>query len=132
MFAEPFSTPGHVFVIRWVARIWALAMFLLWGAFFLEHLKWFVDPRGWPPPFVFALMSLHFLLLVGLLLGWKWELLGAGLTLSSAIVFFSFAAGANAPVFILITAMPALLWLYCAWRGRGPAIKVLPPILPLV
>ena len=121
MLAQPRSTPVYVVVLRWIARLWALAMFLLWGAFFVEHLEWFTDPRGWPPPSVFALVSLHFLMLVGLALGWRWEVLGGSLALVSAIVFFSLAAGANAPVFIATIAVPAVLWLYCAWREHGPA-----------
>jgi hypothetical protein len=112
-----------VVVARWVARIWAAVLVLLWGAFFLEHLAWFADPQHLPPPRVFLLVGLHFLMLVGLLAGWKWELAGAVLALATSVPFFAATAGRNSPWFALVTAVPSALWLYCAWqerRGRSP------------
>jgi hypothetical protein len=107
-------------VARWAARLWAAALVLFWGAFFLEHLAWFAYPQQLPPPWVFVLMGLHGLMLVGLLAGWKWELVGAVLVLASSVPFFAVAAGRNFPWFALVTAVPSVLWLYCAWQERGP------------
>ncbi len=107
-----------VALARWAARLWAAALVLFWGAFFVEHLAWFADPQRLPPPWVFSLVGLHFLMLVGLLVGWKWELPGAIVVLASSVPFFAAAAGRNFPLFALVTAVPSALWLYCAWQGR--------------
>jgi len=105
-------------VARWVARGWAAAVFLLWGAFFLEHLAWFADPRHLPPPRVLLLVGLHFLMLMGLLAGWRLELVGAVVTLTTAVPFFAVTAGRNFPWFTLVTVVPSALWLYCVWQER--------------
>src|SRR5438270_13099928 len=105
-------------VARWAARISAAALVLFWGAFFVEHLAWFADPQRVPPPWVFLVVGLHFLMLAGLLAGWQWELAGATLALASSVPFFAFTAGRNFPLFTLLTAGPSLLWLYCAWHDR--------------
>jgi hypothetical protein len=106
-------------VARWAARISAVALVLFWGSFFVAHLSWFANPHQLPPPWVFLVVGLHFLMLVGLLVGWKWEVAGALLALASAVPFFAVAAGRNFPWFALVTAVPSVLWLYCAWRERG-------------
>jgi hypothetical protein len=108
------ATARDVLVLRWVARALSLALFLLWGAFFVEHLgEWFADPANLPPPYVFVMQGLHGLFL---LVGWRWELLGAGMVLATAVPFFWFAAGSNFLLFASVTCLPAALWLYCATR----------------
>jgi hypothetical protein len=118
MSADRVMVGRGVVITRWIARIWAVALFLLWGAFFLAHLAWFADPQQLPPLWVFLLVGLHFLMLVGLLAGWKWELAGALLVLASSVPFFAASAGRNFPWFTLVTAVPSVLWLYCAWQER--------------
>jgi hypothetical protein len=109
-----------VVAARWVARGSGVVLFLFWGSFFVHHLSWFTDPDRWPPMWVFAFQGLHLLMLAGLVVGWRWELLGGALVLLPAAPFFVLAAGPNAPLFFAVTAVPAVLWLYCAWRaGRG-------------
>jgi hypothetical protein len=117
MNASP-SVPGRdVLALRWAARALSVVLFLLWGAFFVEHLReWFADPAHLPPPYVFAMQGLHGLFLLGLLVGWRWELLGAGMILAAAVPFFWFAAGSNFLLFASVTCLPAVLWLYCATR----------------
>jgi hypothetical protein len=105
-------------VARWTARIWATALVLFWGVFFVEHLAWFTNPQQLPPLWVFLVVGLHFLMLAGLLVGWKWELAGALIALASSVPFFAVAAGRNFPLFVLVTAVPSVLWLYCAWQER--------------
>ena len=107
-----------VSVARWAARIWASALVLFWGAFFVEHLAWFADPQRLPPSWVFLVVGLHFLMLVGLVIGWKWELAGAAVSLASSVPFFAVTAGRNFPLFALVTAVPSVQWLYCAWQER--------------
>jgi hypothetical protein len=118
--------------VRWVARVWAALLFVFWGAFFVAHLAWFRDPRGWPPPWVFALVGLHLAMLVGLLAGWRWELAGGLLVVVSAVTFFFFAAGQRFVPFALITATPGVLWIVLgglAARARGRGLPP-PPVGP--
>jgi hypothetical protein len=105
--------------LRWLARIWAVALIAVWGAFFVEHLAWFSDRGAWPPASVIALQLCHLALLAGLAIGWKWELPGAFITLGSAAIFFSMTAGSRAPAFIAITAVPAVVWIMLNLRRRS-------------
>src|SRR5947207_5281640 len=93
---------------RWTARLLAAGLALLWGAFFVEHLQWYAGPQ-WPPPWVSLLMLLQGLMVLGLLAGWRWERLGAALTLGAAVPFFWAAAGRNFLPFLLVTAVPPAL-----------------------
>jgi hypothetical protein len=104
-----------VLIARWAARGLAAALVLLWGAFFVHHaLEWFTNPAKLPPPFVFVMQGLHGLFLLGLLVGWKWEVPGAAMVLAAAVPFFWFAArGNNVLLFTAATSAPAILWLYC-------------------
>jgi hypothetical protein len=119
MLADTVTGRRVVAVARWAARISAAALVLFWGAFFVEHLAWFADPQHLPPPWVFVVVGLHFLMLVGLLAGWKWEVAGAVVALASSVPFFAVAAGRNFPLFASVTTVPSVLWLYCAWQERG-------------
>jgi len=91
---------------------------LFWGTFFVEHLQCFANPGQWPPIKVIVLQLLHLTMLAGLLLAWRWELIGSLLVIVSALAFFSQVAGGNFVLFSSITSIPAVLWLYCYWRDR--------------
>lgn len=95
-------------------------MLFVWGAFFVEHLGWFRDLQQLPPP-VMVLQACHLLLLVGLVIGWRWELAGGIVTLASAVIFFGWTAGPNAPGFLLLTAVPATSWILLGVRQRPVA-----------
>lgn len=109
-----------VLVLRWAARGLAALLFLFWGSFFLHHLQeWFMDLGKLPPPWVFAAQGLHLLFLLGLVVGWRWEVPGALLVLAGAIPFFFWAAaGRNSLLFTSATCLPALLWLACGLLSR--------------
>jgi len=107
------ATSRTVLVLRWAARLLALAMLLFWGQFFVVHLAWFRPP--FPPPWVFGVQALHLAMLAGLALGWRYELAGAAVVIGSAVPFFLYAAGPNAAAFIAMTCAPALLWIAVAW-----------------
>jgi len=101
-----------VMTIRWCARLWAAVLFFFWGAFFVEHLEeWFIRAAGWPPGSVIAIQGLHFLFLLGLVIGWRWELIGGLLAFLAAIAFFGLAAGSNAMVFTMVSIVPAIVWI---------------------
>ena len=99
-------------IVRWIARLWAAALFLFWGAFFVEHTaEWFGRGTPTPPLGVVALHTLHGLFLVGLLVGWRWELAGGVIALVAGAAFFMRAAGTNGPLFSLLSIVPALAWI---------------------
>jgi hypothetical protein len=108
-------------LLRWIARIWGIALLLFWGAFFVEHLTWFADPHRLPPAFVFLMQGIHLAMLVGLVLAWRWELLGGTIVLVSSLAFFSQTAGANFALFFATSAVPAVMWIYCGWAARRKA-----------
>jgi hypothetical protein len=112
------STPDSITIARWVARILGTGFALFWGAFFVEHLQWFLNHRQLPPLHVFLLQGVHLLLLLGFLIAFKWELPGALLIVISATLFFSFTAGHRAPLFIAVTILPARIYSFCWWQSR--------------
>ena len=94
----------------WTGRLLAVGLFLLWGAFFLEHFQWFIHPeRGWPPARVWLLQGVHLIMLIGLLALLRWKLLGSALTVLGALAFFWFVAGNRFTAFFAVTILPAVL-----------------------
>lgn len=113
------TTLKHIPTVRLTARILSAALFLLWGAFFVEHLSWFGSVPSENPPLTVWLLSLfHCTLLFGYALSLKWEKTGSAVMTGSAIVFFSFAAGMNAIPFIIVSIFPAMLYAYCWMKER--------------
>jgi hypothetical protein len=104
-----------IVILRWTARVLALGLFLLWGAFFVAHLEWFTQPsKGLPPPWVWAAQLMHLTMLVGLLLLWRWPLWGGLVAIVGAAAFFlPLAWESRSPtsllVFFGVTILPALL-----------------------
>ncbi|MHB1561219.1 MAG: hypothetical protein ACYC61_27555 [Isosphaeraceae bacterium] len=109
-------------VASWTGRALALGLFGVWGAFFLEHLGWFLHPDlGVPPVRVWWLQFAHLLMLCGLLAILRWEIAGTVLTILASLVFFAAVAGPRFPLFFLATAAPAVLVLLGRWlRRRRP------------
>lgn len=101
-----------VFAVRWFTRTWATALLLFWGAFFVEHtVEWFSQPQAWPPIDVIALHAAHFALLLGLIVGWRWELIGGVIVLTAAAMFFPKVGGRHTVAFLALTTPPAILWI---------------------
>lgn len=97
-------------LLYWSARVLAVLVFLFWGAFFLEHLSWFLRPLAeWPPAKVLLLQLAHLAMLIGLLVLLRWELIGSALTIVAALVFFVSVAGSRFPLFFAVTSLPVVL-----------------------
>ena len=113
--------PGPLTLLRWTGRLLAALLFLFWGSFFVEHLvEWFVRP--WPqtpPPIVWFAQGLHLLMLAGLVLLWRWELVGGVLVVAASFAFFVDKAGGNFPLFFGATSLPALISIWCGWCSRA-------------
>ncbi len=109
-------------LLYWSARVLAVVVFLFWGAFFLEHLSWFLRPVAeWPSARVWLLQLAHLAMLIGLLMVLRWEIAGSVLTIGAALVFFVSVAGSRFPLFFAVTSLPAVLAL-CA-RFLAPAAR---------
>jgi hypothetical protein len=115
----------------WTARVLAIGLFLFWGTFFLEHLQeWFLHPvQGLPPFWVWLRQLAHLIMLVGLIVLLRWELLGSIVTILGALAFFGplVIETLNTPkgawsfvLFLGITIIPAMIALGC-WYSRSRA-----------
>lgn len=115
-------------IASWSGRILALCFAALWGAFFIEHLGWFLHPgEGLPPARVWLLQLAHLALLTGLLMLLRWEIPGSILTIVSALVFFASVAGPRFPLFFGVTVLPAALVLL----GRVLQLRAASPTTPV-
>lgn len=121
-----------VTLVHLLARALVVGVFLLWGAFFVEHtLEWFIAPFPHLPPLKVCLgQALHLLMLLGLLASLRWPRVGAVWVGVSAFAFFVDKAGANFPLFFGLTLGPVLLVLCCAWlegwMRRRQTVTILP------
>jgi len=110
-------------LLYWSARVLAVMVFLFWGAFFLEHLSWFLRPVAeWPPARVWLLQLAHLAMLIGLLVLLRWELAGSALTIVAALVFFVEVAGSRFPLFFAVTSLPAVLALLARVLDHGAPV----------
>lgn len=125
------STALTIVIVSWTARLFALGLLLLWGAFFVEHLQeWFLHlAQGLPPPRVWGAQLAHLTLLIGLAMLVRWELAGSIVTILGALAFFGglivmtgVAGGKGLPLlgYLGVTLIPALLSLAC-WLARNHA-----------
>jgi hypothetical protein len=109
-------TPTTLAAIRtatlWAARAASLALFLAWGAFFVEHIsEWFVKPKGvWPPPSVWFFQAFHGLMLAGFLVALKWDRIGMALMLAASVAFFGLIGMNRFPWFALVNLVPVALF----------------------
>lgn len=110
-------------MILWSARLLGGLLFLLWGAFFLEHLEYFRNPMTPPPPYVYFVAGVHLILLMSYLLAmWKY-LAGSILMIVSSLLFFVLTAGSMFLPFFIISSIPAFFYLYY-WRMSGEGRRV--------
>lgn len=103
------------------ARVGSLALFLFWGAFFLEHLAWFEDPSTWPPPQIWLAQGLHLLFLIGYLLSIVWDVPGSVLIAAGVVSFFGLTGGSNALGFALISLLPIPFYVIARLNRPTPA-----------
>ncbi len=97
-------------IFLWIARIFALLIFLFWGAFFCEHLfEWFLHSKdGLPPVSVWFSMVLHLVMLIGLVIMLKWDRLGAFITILGTVAFFLSIGYHGFPFIAMINILPIL------------------------
>ena len=113
-------TPPAIYVVRWVARLWGAVAALILLAFLAEHVQeWLWKAAALPPTSVFVALGFHLLLLIGLIVAWRWELQGALLALVGAAGFCVASGGGWRLVFFVgVMSAPALGWLACVGLSR--------------
>jgi hypothetical protein len=104
--------------IRWTARVCSVAAGVVVLAFLAEHLKWVLGDRL-PPASVLVALAFHFLMLVGLVVAWRWEVLGASSILGGGLGFLiALGDGLRFLPIVGVVWVPAMLWLCASWLGR--------------
>ena len=76
--------------LLWIGKILALMLFLLFGAFFVEHMsEWFLgSAKELPPVWVWVAQGFQLFLLLGYLSVFKWPCFGSVLIVAAALAFF--------------------------------------------
>jgi peptidoglycan/LPS O-acetylase OafA/YrhL len=122
---DPNMNDGLTKGLRWSARVvglFAIGLFLLFlvesGARIIPALSW-SSPRGMP------LLIAMIVAALGVLVAWRWELVGGAMAVVGAVaIFFLVYAGGGAHLFraalILIVPLvvPGILFLVCHLRTR--------------
>ena len=128
---NPTAKPGMVtIVIRWIARVWSMASV---GLVLLIAVGELVYPHA-PPPTTFrdlaGLFLFPFSTCVGMILAWRREGLGGGITVGSLLAFYALLGVIDGrfprgPWFVLIAA-PGGLFLLCWLLSQGVRKPVSP------
>lgn len=97
---------------RWIGRIVSVALFLFWGAFFVEHVQeWLFNPQGTPPLWVWVSMLFHLGMLLGLVILLFREEIGMAVLVLSTVAFFATIGMNQFPWIALLNALPVALFL---------------------
>jgi len=111
-------------IIRWIARISAaIAAGLILLLFVGEVIADGIGPLSRLSPREALMMVAFFAVWLGLILGWRWELLGGSLTVMGLIAFylldFLFSGTFPRGPYFLLLASPSILFLYAGWREKS-------------
>ena len=105
-------------IVRWIARTLSVLILLFWGYFIVAHL---FGNAAQSSRLLTASDTVQFsmvlLWLVGLAIAWRWELIGAIVTLAAVLVSALINPGAVAGPGML-PPINALLFLFCWWLSR--------------
>lgn len=104
-------------IARWIGRGLCIALFILWGAFFIEHLSFFTLTGGDQPPlYVWLLQLVHGLLLISYLICLKFERIGSIGILVFGLIFF---LSTGAVWYLLALSLSPILFFAYGWtRSR--------------
>lgn len=122
--------------MRWIARVWSLPI-IVYALLLLVGYAWnwvtgsVADPYAVEEvPFVEALPPIFvFLSVLGLGIAWRWERLGAAISIVFQLAALSlllihnpitadFPRSAAPYLLLMVTTIPAILFLLCWWRSK--------------
>jgi hypothetical protein len=115
---ERSSPPSMATALRWSARILSALILLLWSFFIVAHLAG--DEGRSSRPLTtsdYTSLTVIAISLAGLGVAWKWERIGAVLTLS-AVSIGAIANWKSLAFPISLIPLTAFLFLLSGWRGR--------------
>jgi hypothetical protein len=120
----PSVNPRSVTVLRWIARVWSLFIVAIILLIALTPDPYAVEPI---PLADWLLLSFFAVAAAGLLIAWRWEALGATVTVASVVVQnvgFGIVHGFSPALERLVVAglsflVPAALFLLCWALSRG-------------
>jgi len=118
--------PRTLTIVRWIARIFAgLTAGLMLIIFIGESISEGFGPLLRLTARESLMMVAFFAVWLGLVLGWRWELYGALLTIGGLIAFYLldylFSGSFPRGPFFLLFAAPSLLFFYCGLQERKAA-----------
>lgn len=107
-------------VSYWIGRGLSILLFLLLGAFFLDHtLPLFNGVEVEGLKYLWLVQGIHVLLLIGYLISLKFEVVGSLFILIFGGAFFVLTAnGASLWLFLIISFSPTLFYLY-GWLRKN-------------
>jgi hypothetical protein len=115
---------GWTSVMRWSARLLALVAAGLFGYFAVEFGARVFPTLSWGPQGVPLLVAL-FVALLGVLIAWRWELVGGMMAVAGALAIMGLVclgSGGDMLFCALLFTLPLLLagvlYLGCCWRKR--------------
>ena len=109
---------ANIKIARWIGRALSAILFLLMGAFFLDHLGLLLGLEEGNLNYLLRIQILHFALLTGYILILKWERLGSIVIVLSALLFFYFTVGTSFWLFVFICISPVFFFGYSWIRAR--------------
>jgi hypothetical protein len=118
---HPSSQNKTIKVIRRIARILGLLLIILTLGFAIPQLMSEQEPTAEPRPIANILMGV--IMLGGLGLAWKWELIGALISLAGFIGIGLLNPDALAMPMMYLFPITAILFLICWWLGKSQYAK---------
>jgi hypothetical protein len=115
------SRPGGVRILRWIARIWSLAVLVVALLIVILPDRYAVYPV---PLTDWVLLSFYWIAILGLLIAWRWEALGGTLAITAVLgrsVAFYIIRGvwpfdlSSLSILTVVFVLPGILYLVC-WR----------------
>jgi hypothetical protein len=114
---------GWASAMRWTARILGLIVVGLFVWFAVEFGPTVLPTLSWTEPQGIPLLLFLLVALVGVLIGWKWELVGGAMAVVGAIGITALVCGGSGSDMLycgLLFTMPLLiagiLYLGCCWQ----------------
>ena len=116
---------GWTTAMRWIARLLALVATGLFVLFLVDFGSEVIPALGWSPQGIPLMIGLA-VGLVGLLIAWRWELVGGVMAVAGAFVVMAlvcFGSGTDMLYCAFLFTAPILiagvLYLVCCWRKRA-------------